>query len=160
MITSGGHSTEHASLFCPALNILISGDQVLPRITTNVSVWYTEPDGDPLRMFIESFDDFRPLPENTLVLPSHDRPFRGLHDRLDALAEHHRERLDDALEHCDQPRTAMDVIPVLFHRKLDDHQIAFAMGEALAHLNYLVVDGVLRKYQGGPDDKFLFERVG
>jgi glyoxylase-like metal-dependent hydrolase (beta-lactamase superfamily II) len=146
-ITSGGHSPEHVSLFCESLNLLISGDQVLPRITTNISVWYTEPDGDPLRHFLTSFDNFRPLPEDVLVLPSHDRPFRGLHDRLDGLIEHHNDRLDATAEHCETPRTAADLLPVLFKRELDDHQITFAMGEALAHLNFLVADGRLRNFR-------------
>ncbi len=147
VITSGGHSAEHASLYCESLNVLISGDQVLPRITTNISLWYTEPDGDPLSQFIASFDRFRDLPRDVLVLPSHDRPFRGLHDRLDALVAHHDERLDLAEAHCATPRNAMELLPVLFHRELDDHQIAFAIGEALAHLNYLVGKGRLRKYR-------------
>lgn len=158
-ITSGGHSAEHVSLYCESLNLLISGDQVLPRITTNVSVWYTEPDGDPLRQFINSFDRFRPLPEDVLVLPSHDRPFRGLHDRLDGLVEHHDERLDAAAAHCKTPRTGMDLLPVLFKRKLDDHQIAFAMGEALAHLNYLVTAGRLRKFRNDSGQVVFQQKV-
>lgn len=157
VITGGGHSAEHAALFCAELNLLISGDQVLPRITTNVSVWYTEPDGDPLRLFLASLERYRPLPPDVFVLPSHDRPFTGLHDRLDALAAHHRDRLDETLAHCEQPRTAMELVPVLFRRALDDHQLAFAMGEALAHLNLLAADGSLRRTRNG--GSILYQRV-
>lgn len=148
VITGAGHSPEHAALYNPELNILISGDQVLPKITTNISVWFNEPDGNPLRQYMESFDKFRPLPDDALVLPSHGLPFRGLHARLDALEEHHAERLREAWERCDEPRTAMEVVPTLFRRELDDHQISFAMGEALAHLNYLVGEGRLEKAEG------------
>ena len=145
VIVGGGHSPEHAALYCEQLEVLISGDQVLPRITTNISVWFTDPDGDPLRQFLESFERFRPLAAGTLVLPSHNRPFYGLGDRLDALAAHHRDRLETAFAFCTAPRTARDLVPVLFKRALDGHQMGFAMGEALAHLNYLVADGRLAK---------------
>lgn len=143
IITGGGHSPDHAALYCDEINVLLSGDQVLPRITTNVSVWFTEPNGDPLREYLESLDHFRELPEDVLVLPSHNFPFTGLHDRLAALVEHHEERLDAAAEFCSTSKNAIDVLPVLFHRELDDHQLTFAIGEAIAHLNYLVTDGRL-----------------
>ena len=52
--------------------------------------------------------------------------------------EHHAERLEKLLEAaCDRPVTAFEVLPVLFRRKLDEHQMGFAMGEAIAHLHYL-----------------------
>ena len=159
VITGSGHSAEHAALYCADLNVLISGDQVLPRITTNVSLWYTEPDGDPLRQFLESFDKFRALPADALVLPSHNLPFHGLHDRLDYLDTHHRERLDVAREFCSRPRTGIDVISVLFDRKIDTFQIGLALGEALAHLNYLVGEGSLRKYRSSATGKIVYERV-
>ncbi len=141
VITGGGHSPEHAALWCAGMNVLISGDQVLPRISTNVSVQCIEPDGDPLRLYLESLGKFGGLPADALVLPSHDRPFRGLHDRIAALGEHHDERLNAAYEACEEPMTAADLIPFLFRRKLDRHQYGFAIGEALAHANYLVTDG-------------------
>ena len=119
VITGGGHSHEHASLWCPELNVLISGDQILPRISSNISLWYTE--------------------------PSHDYPFRGMHGRLDDLRAHHQERLDAALEFCREPQTAADVIPSLFSREIGAFEFGFAMGETLAHLNYLVTDGSLER---------------
>jgi len=159
VITGAGHSPEHAALYCEQLNVLISGDQVLPKITTNVSVWFTEPDGNPLRQFLESLDKFRPLPDDVLILPSHNLPFHRLHERLDYLVRHHHERLDAALACCDVPRLAVEVIPALFKRKLDDHQFIFAMGEALAHLNHLVGDGRLEKTIGA-DGMFRFGPPG
>ncbi len=149
VITSGGHSPEHASLWCAEANVLISGDQVLPRITTNISLMHNEPEGDPLRLYLESFDEFRKLPAEALVLPSHDRPFYGLHPRLDALDAHHAERLDAAWAACAEPLTAVEMIPALFTRKIDGHQIGFAIGEALSHANYLVTDGRLIRETGG-----------
>jgi glyoxylase-like metal-dependent hydrolase (beta-lactamase superfamily II) len=147
VITGGGHSHEHASLWCPELNVLISGDQILPRISSNISLWYTEPDGDPLRHYFNSFDKFRHIPEDVLVLPSHDYPFRGMHGRLDDLRAHHQERLNAALEFCREPRTAADVMPSLFTREIGVFEFSFAMGETLAHLNYLVTDGLLERHR-------------
>lgn len=150
VITGAGHSPEHAALWCAERNILISGDQVLPRISTNVSLQCNEPDGDPLRLYLQSLRKFQHVAPDALVLPSHDRPFYGLHDRIDGLGEHHEERLEAAFEACAEPQTARDLIPFLFHRELDQHQLGFAIGEALAHANYLVSDGRLKK-QRGPD---------
>ena len=160
VITGAGHSPEHAALYCAELEVLISGDQVLPRITTNVSLWYTEPDGDPLRQYIDSLAKYRHLPADTLVLPSHNYPFRGLHDRLDYLVEHHRERLAVARDHCDTPRTAAELIPILFERQLDAMQMGFAIGESLAHLNFLVTAGEVRKFRdAGGAEKILYQRI-
>ena len=136
-----GHAPEHACLFCPEANVLISGDQVLPKITTNVSVWPDQPRGNPLRLYLDSLTRFRPLPEDTLVLPSHGLPFRGLHRRLDYLRLHHDERLAETIDAISEPRTASELVPVLFRRQLDTHQLGFAIGETLAHLHYLEAEG-------------------
>src|SRR5262244_347342 len=136
-----GHAPEHACLFCPEANVLISGDQVLPKITTNVSVWPDQPRGNPLRLYLDSLQRFRPLPADTLVLPSHGLPFRGLHHRLDYLRQHHDERLAETVTAIAEPRTASELVPVLFRRQLDTHQLGFAIGETLAHLHYLEAEG-------------------
>ena len=143
--TTYGHAPEHATLYCADLGVLISGDQILPRITTNVGVHGNQPEGDPLRLFLDSFDKFRSLPAATLVLPSHDRVFRGLHERIAQLRAHHDARLDEVFAACAEPRTATEILPVLFRRALDDHQLMFAMGEAIAHLNYLFHAGRLQR---------------
>jgi glyoxylase-like metal-dependent hydrolase (beta-lactamase superfamily II) len=158
VVTGGGHSPEHASLWCEDANVLISGDQVLPRITSNVSVFYYEPDGDPLRLFLTSFDRFRHLPDDVLVLPSHNLPFHGLHDRLDAIDEHHRVRLDAAWEACAAPTSGVELISAIFSRKLDSMQAAFALGETLAHANYLISDGRMAR-QRTADDRIRYLRV-
>lgn len=145
VIVGTGHSPEHACLYCAEAGLLISGDQILPRITPNVSVGPGEPDADPLRGFLDSLPAFSGLPAETLVLPSHDRPFRGLHGRLEQLALHHDARLEEALAACDGPRTGVEVLDRLFDRELDDHQLFFAIGESLAHLHFLVGEGRMAK---------------
>jgi len=150
VITVFGHAPEHAALWCASKNVLISGDQVLPRITSNVAVWGNQPDGNPLDLFLTSLGRFSHLPADALVLPSHERVFFGLHKRIAELHEHHERRLERLLEGCATPITAFEALPLLFKRKLDEHQIAFAMGEAIAHLHYLLAQGkVAAAIEGG-----------
>ena len=137
VITARGHSPEHACLWCEEAGVLIAGDQVLPKITTNVSVWPERPRENPLRYYLDSLARVRPLGVDALVLPSHGLPFRGLHDRLDALVQHHEARLSEAADVLTEPRTAADLVPVLFRRELDAHHLGFAIGETVAHLNFL-----------------------
>jgi glyoxylase-like metal-dependent hydrolase (beta-lactamase superfamily II) len=144
VITVFGHAPEHAALFCASRNILISGDQVLPRITTNVGVWGNQPEGNPLELFLSSLGKFADLPADALVLPSHDRVFTGLHPRIAQLHAHHAERLERLHAGCNNI-TAFEAIPLLFKRQLDDHQLMFAMGEAIAHLHYLEHQGKVRR---------------
>jgi glyoxylase-like metal-dependent hydrolase (beta-lactamase superfamily II) len=157
VIVGRGHAPEHASLWCPELNVLIAGDQVLPKISTNVGVWPNEPQADALTWFLDGFSRFRRLPADALILPSHGFPFIGLHTRLDQLVAHHDARLNDmtaAIAHRGaEGATGWDMVPVLFPRHLDNNQIVFAFGETLAHLHCLetrarvkrvVVDGVSR----------------
>jgi glyoxylase-like metal-dependent hydrolase (beta-lactamase superfamily II) len=125
---------------------LISGDMVLPRISTNVSVFDTEPDADPLGLYLDSLTSLKQLPEDALVLPSHGKPFKGLHVRIEQLHAHHRDRLADAMSACkDASQSARDLVPILFKRDLDLHQLTFAMGEAIAHLNHLWRGGYLQR---------------
>lgn len=143
-IRGGGHSPEHMSLWCAGRAILIAGDQILPTITTNVSVWQTEPLGDPLAQFLDAcrrFDGI--IAPDALILPSHRRPFVGVRARLHALLAHHQERLALVADGCAEPRAAGELLSLMFDRPLDGHQVGFAMGEALAHLNHLVGLGVL-----------------
>ena len=145
-IVGYGHAPEHMALVNARQGLLLSGDMVLPRISTNVSVYEVEPLGNPLELFLSSLERYRPLRPDTLVLPSHGKPFRGLHTRLDQLHDHHRERLDEVLQACrEKPCSGMDIIPVMFRRPLDLHQTTFAMGEAIAHLHALWRRGVLRR---------------
>ena len=143
IIVGYGHCPEHASLYCESDRLLIAGDMVLPRISTNVSVWDFEPEANPLPRYLHSLDRLLLLPEDTLVLPSHGKPFTGLHRRIAQQHAHHRDRLADVLAACATPQTAASIVPVLFQRELDLHQTTFALGEALAHLHALWYDGAL-----------------
>jgi glyoxylase-like metal-dependent hydrolase (beta-lactamase superfamily II) len=145
-ISGYGHAPEHIALYCEELGVLISGDMVLPRISTNISVIDLEPEADPLGLFLESIARYLALPADTLTLPSHGKPFRGLHTRIGQLQEHHRDRLAEVLQACgERPHSAADILPIMFTRKLDLHQTTFAMGESLAHLHYLWLDGELKR---------------
>jgi glyoxylase-like metal-dependent hydrolase (beta-lactamase superfamily II) len=153
-IAGYGHAPEHMALFCEDLQLLISGDMVLPRISTNVSVIDLEPEADPLPLYLCSLDAMRGLPEATVVLPSHGKPFTGLQRRIEQLHDHHRDRLADLLAACRAaPCSAADALPVLFRRTLDLHQTTFAMGEAIAHLHALASAGQVRPVPG--DDGVL-----
>jgi glyoxylase-like metal-dependent hydrolase (beta-lactamase superfamily II) len=139
-----GHAPEHMALHCDALSVLISGDMVLPRISTNVSVIDIEPEGNPLPLYLASIARLRALPADTTVLPSHGRPFCGLHTRVDQLTQHHDDRFTEVMAACDEaPQSAADLLMVLFKRKLDLHQTTFAMGESIAHLHALWFGGEL-----------------
>ena len=145
-----GHAPEHMSLHCPELNTLISGDMVLPRISTNVSVHETEPDSNPLTQYLDSIRRTRTaVPADALVLPSHGRPFKGLHTRIDQMITHHDERFAEVLTACaEAPQCAADLLMVLFKRRLDLHQTTFALGESVAHLHALWHRGRLARRLG------------
>src|SRR5690348_5554642 len=148
-IIGHGHAPEHLSLYCQALNTVIAGDMLLSTISTNVSVWSIDPEGDPLRLFLDSIARYRELPPDVLVLPSHGKPFRGAHERVAQLENHHRERLSALKEVLAKgEKSAGDLLPVLFRRKLDAHQTFFAMGEAIAHLHYLYYAGEAKRAAG------------
>jgi glyoxylase-like metal-dependent hydrolase (beta-lactamase superfamily II) len=153
-----GHSPEHACLWSAEAGVLISGDQVLPKITTNVSVSPEQPSTNPLRLYLDSLDRFRPMAPETLVLPSHGLPFRGLHVRLAQLRDHHEARLAEVLDALVEPQSAADLLPTLFRRELDVHQLGFALGEALAHLHFLEAEGRVARIIGS-DGVHRFRKV-
>jgi len=134
-----GHSPEHLCLHSAELRVLISGDQVLPRITSNVSVFPTEPDANPLQEWLESLASIaQRVPDDVLVLPAHNEPFHGLHARLAALINGHEQRLASMHEELATPRRAVDVFGVLFRRRVAADMLTMATGESVAHLNCLI----------------------
>ncbi|MGI9200901.1 MAG: MBL fold metallo-hydrolase [Woeseiaceae bacterium] len=144
VIVGHGHSPEHACLLNAEKNVLIAGDQLLPKISSNVSVHPTEPHADPLREWLDSLAEMKDrLPDDVLVLPAHGSPFRGAHARLDALIAEHSDGLEKLVELCAEPKRAIDVFPALFKARISDSNLLMATGEAIAHLNYLVTDGSL-----------------
>lgn len=159
VVTGYGHSPEHSALFCAESSVLISGDMVLPRISTNVSVFDIEPEGNPLALYLESLGRYETMPADTLVLPSHGKPFRGMHTRIAQLRDHHKARLAEVHEACaTKPHSAADIVPLMFKRKLDIHQMTFALGEALAHLHLLWLQGELKR-EVGDDGVIRFSRA-
>ncbi len=139
-----GHSPEHACFFDAERKLLISGDQILPTISSNVSVYPTEPGANPLRDWIESLRKLKTrLPEDVLVFPAHGRPFRGVHPRLDVMIQEHLDGLDALLDLCKKPQRVLDVFPALFKGRITDSNLIMATGESVAHLNYLIDEGAI-----------------
>lgn len=147
VLTGGGHAPEQIMLHDAAGKLFVSADQVLARISPNVSVFPRDPDGDPLGIFLRSLRAVKAqVPDDVLVLPGHDLPFYGLHRRIDAMIQHHEERCGAIVEACRaEPRSAAELVPFVFTRKLDAHQTGFAFSEVLAHVNYLMRRGRLRR---------------
>ena len=142
VVVGNGHSPEHACLHQPELKVLIAGDQVLPKISSNVSVFPTEPDADPLSDWLSSLAKLkREIPDDVLVLPAHGEPFRGLHARLDALAAGHEVSLQRLETRLSEPKRAVDVFGTLFGRPIGPSLLGMATGESLAHLRCLETRG-------------------
>jgi glyoxylase-like metal-dependent hydrolase (beta-lactamase superfamily II) len=141
-----GHSPAQAILWCADDRLLLAADQILPRISPNVPVWPQAPTADPLARFLASLERLRTLPADTRVLPAHDWPFEGLHGRIDALVRFHDQRLDATLAAVGEEATAFEVMHALFPRVDDVHQLRFALGETIAHLNHLVSRGRLARF--------------
>jgi glyoxylase-like metal-dependent hydrolase (beta-lactamase superfamily II) len=143
-ITAGGHSPEHALFHCEKDNILIAGDQILSHMTPSVIVAPAQPDANPMQEYLDSLTRFEALPADTLVLPSHGLPFRGLHVRLAQMREHHLARLDDVASVISGKTTAFAVAQEIFPRVLYANPRQ-AFGESLAHLNMLASTGRLTR---------------
>jgi len=158
VVTGNGHSPEHACLHCEELDVLISGDQLLPRISSNVSVFPTEPAADPLADWIASCGKLKAaVPADVLVLPAHNEPFRGAHKRLDALMRGHEVALGRVLDRLDEPKRVVDLFPAMFSRPIDADVLGMATGETIAHLNCLIGRGqAVREFDG---DIALYRRV-
>lgn len=142
VIVGRGHSPEHACLYSADLNLLISGDQLLPTISSNVSVYPTEPTANPLADWLLSLADMKDrLPPDVLVLPAHGKPFRGAHLRLQSLIDEHHDCLNDLEKLCREPKRAVDTFPALFRSEINNSNLVMATGESIAHLNYLLDQG-------------------
>jgi len=146
IVIGSGHSPEHACLYCPELNFALTGDQLLPNISSNVSVWPTEPESNPLEDWITSCHKLKAeFPEDILIGPAHGIPFKGAHRRLSKLIEHHEKALVRLGEHCRTPRLSSEVYSVLFRREITDRNRIMAVGESVAHLNCLKGRGVVSR---------------
>jgi glyoxylase-like metal-dependent hydrolase (beta-lactamase superfamily II) len=145
VVVGSGHSPEHACLYCPSLKVLISGDQILPRISSNVSVHPTEPDADPMTNWLDSLAKLkREVPDDVLVLPAHNECFRGLHARIDALARGQETSLRRLRRSLGEPKRVVDVFGALFARPIGETDVpllGMATGEGIACLNHLMQRG-------------------
>jgi len=162
VVVGSGHSPEHACLYCPELKVLISGDQVLPRISSNVSVYPTEPDADPMREWLQSLDKIRrEVPDDVLVLPSHNEVFRGLHTRLDKLASGQEKAFVRLRRTLAEPRRVVELFGALFARSIADSNVSLmgmATGETVACLNYLLHRGEVTRTLGD-DGAYRYQMV-
>ena len=139
VMVGSGHSPEHVCLYAKDLRILIAGDQILPVITSNVSVHGTEPEANPMDNWLASHERFKSLlPHDILVLPAHNLPFYGVQTRLQQLIDHHEDRMLILEEQCVEPQVAVDLLPYLFNRKLEGMTKIMALGECIAHLHCLI----------------------
>lgn len=155
VLVGEGHAPEQVTLYSEERRLLIAADQILPRISPVIGVWSSQPDADPLGDYLRSLEQYRALPEDCRVLPSHGSPFIGLHARLEELVSHHEARLEETLAACAEPASAAQVLRRLFERELDLQQTGFALGETLSHLNYLVHQGVVERWPG-PDGVLVY----
>ena len=142
VVVGRGHSLEHACFLDAERKLFVSGDQLLPTISSNVSVYPTEPRANPLKDWLDSIAKLEQrLPGDVLVLPAHGRPFRGAHERLAELAREHTDGLAALFDLCRQPLRAVDAFPALFKGPITDGNLIMATGESVAHLNYLLAAG-------------------
>jgi glyoxylase-like metal-dependent hydrolase (beta-lactamase superfamily II) len=153
VLTGNGHAPEQVMLYCPADKVFLAADQVLAKITPNISVWAVDPDGDPLGLYVRSLTELQAqIPADALVLPGHQLPFYGLHQRSRELIAHHEVRCAAIAAACrSAPRSAAELVPVLFSRELDPHQMSFAFSEVQAHVNYMLRRGELAWVEGSDD---------
>ncbi|MBT1076486.1 MBL fold metallo-hydrolase [Geobacter grbiciae] len=144
VIVGRGHSPEHALLLSKARKILISGDQLLPSISTNVSVSVMNPEDDPLSHWLASLDRLATIPDDVLVLPGHGLPFRGARKRVAELRGHHRRRFQVIVDACaGSELSAYELVKVLYPFALGDFDLQLALGECLSHVRYLACRGRL-----------------
>jgi glyoxylase-like metal-dependent hydrolase (beta-lactamase superfamily II) len=147
VITGGGHALEQAILYRPEEKLFLAADQVIARISPNVSVHPMEASLDALGIYLASLRSIRAtVAADVLVLPGHGLPFYGLHDRIEELIAHHAERCGLIATSCQAASLSVaEIVPHLFTRTLDAHQTGFAFGEVLAHVNHMLGKGELRR---------------
>ncbi len=158
VVRGTGHSPEHSCLVSDELKLMISGDQVLPRITPHIGVYPEEPDGNPLQDYMDSLIALRAISDEVLVLPAHGDPFRGLHRRLEYLLDHHRARLEALEDFVDEPTRVLSTLKVLFSRRLGNNEAFLGIAEALAHLNCLLEQGRIVR-EADPDGVWTYRRL-
>jgi glyoxylase-like metal-dependent hydrolase (beta-lactamase superfamily II) len=143
VIFTPGHSDGLITLFNKEKSILFSTDHILPRISPNISYWFRG-NRNPLLAFFTSLEKIKLL-DVDFVIPSHGKPFRNANQRIEELLAHHHERLEQTYSYIKQPATIYEVNTKLF-KNLNIHETRFAVGETLAHLEYLYLNNQCKKY--------------
>ncbi|MCU0907544.1 MAG: MBL fold metallo-hydrolase [Rhodobacteraceae bacterium] len=154
-----GHAPDHAVLWAADGDLVLGGDQLLPGISANLSVYAAEPDADPVGEWMAATRAFQPRATGTeLVLPGHKLPFTGLPLRLTQMIANHQGALARLHDHLSVPRTAVDCFAPLFAREIGPDTTIMALGEAVAHLNCLARQGMATRAPG-PDGADLWQRA-
>lgn len=153
-----GHAPEHATLWSRDGDLVIAGDQVIPGISSNLGVYPTEPEADPVGEWFESCMRLKTYATNDqLVLPGHKLPFKGLPARLDQLIENHHSALERLLRFLEQPRKAAQCFKPIFGREIEASAYGLALVETIGHLNHLHDLGqVARKL--GEDGAYVWQK--
>ena len=156
-IFGSGHSPDHVTLYNKKDQIVLGGDMLLPRITPIIAVWWQEPDGNPLDGYLKFLEGIEVATEETIVLPAHDLPYKGLLTRIKDLIQHHQNRLEITFECCSETVTASCIMKALFRRDLDAFQTRFAIGETIAHINYLLHKKEISRHLS-QDHSYLYQK--
>ncbi|CEG24158.1 Hydroxyacylglutathione hydrolase [Planococcus massiliensis] len=135
VIHTPGHSDGMVCFYNKEKNVLFSADHILPNITPNISYWF-HGQANPLASYLASLEKIKELNAD-FVIPSHGSPFYGANARIEELMKHHQERLDETKEMIKTPSTVYQICERLFKRPLTVHEMRFAVGETLAHLEFL-----------------------
>lgn len=133
-----GHTPDHLCLFDPDSGALLSGDHVLPTITPHISGMA---EGfDTLDAYLATLDHVAALPDVGIGLPAHGHPFDDVPGRVEAIKEHHAERMTKLAEAGGSlgPSTVRTLSRELFPER---HWGVMAESETFAHLQHLVHSG-------------------
>ncbi|MEY3037580.1 MAG: hypothetical protein RL143_147 [Pseudomonadota bacterium] len=158
IFVNDGHTVAHVSLFNRNRNILISGDQVLARISSNVSVRFGDANGNPLKTWIDGLLKLKELPPSTLVLPSHEKSMTNLSARIDELVEGYLENAHKITRFCKTPSTVEELLRALFPRELSPFEHHLAYGETRSYINYQIAQQKL-EVVGGESDIPLYVAI-
>ncbi|MEO0359746.1 MAG: MBL fold metallo-hydrolase [Pseudomonadota bacterium] len=146
VFTGDGHAPEHATFWSVDGELVISGDQILPRISPNLGVYANEPEADPVGEWLASCKKLKAYAqEGHLTLPGHNRPFTGLPKRLDQQIDNHHGAIKRLRKFLVEPRSAVDCFDTIFKRRIGQGEFGLAMVEAVAHLNHMHVTGEAEK---------------
>ncbi|MEL6318691.1 MAG: MBL fold metallo-hydrolase, partial [Pseudomonadota bacterium] len=154
-----GHAPDHLVLVRATDGMTIAGDAVLPRITPNIGLYATEPDGDPLGDWMDACARLAiHLGDDQLILPGHGDPFTGARTRLRDIVAKHERGLDRLHAHLSEPRTVVDCFPALYRREITPALEGLATNETRSHLNRLLHAGRATRAKR-PDGAWLWRAV-